>query len=196
VTTNPSEKYYEALRLTQQHHDNQTKTFSGNFTWKNRERIKYIIDRFEIKSILDYGCGRGRQYDRVDEETGQSLEQYWGGVAVTKYDPGVRWFSEEPQGKFDLVICVQVLGSIPRVDLPWVVDRLYGFANKVVYVAERLVIPGKQIYKKIEDDMPYGLSRGEWLEILRRPESGIHLFTALKSAEFKSGWFRYLEEHH
>ncbi len=192
----PSEAYYRAVDLTSDHHDNQTKTFSGMFTWKNRERIKYIIDRFDIKTILDYGCGRGKQYTNVDEETGQTLEQYWGNPVVTKYDPCVRWFKQEPVGKFDLVICIQVLGSIPVVDKPWVVDRLYGFASKVVFVAERLVIPGKEIYKSMQKEMGYGMSRAQWLDLLRKPESDIHLFTSLKSEEYKSGWLRYLEEHY
>jgi hypothetical protein len=90
-------------------------------------------------------------------------------------DPGVKRFKNEPTGKFDMVICVQVLGSIPKDDLPWVVDRLYGFATKVIFVAERLIIPRKQIYAKMEEDMPYGLSRGEWLKILRH--QGYYVFT-------------------
>lgn len=175
----PSDKYFEALRLTQRHHESQSKTFSGQFTWKNRHRIKEIIDRYNVKSILDYGAGRGKQYYENTDEFGQSLEQYWG-IVTTKYDPGVRKFSQEPRGKFDLVICVQVLGSIPRVDLPWVIDRLYRFANKVIFVVERLGAPRKQIYANIAEDMPHGISKEEWMELLHRPVDVPKMITSFK----------------
>src|SRR6266481_1302996 len=150
----PSDKYFRALGLTEDFHDKGGKTFSGQFTWKNRHRIKEIIDRFDVHSILDYGCGKGKQYINIDPDSGQSLEEYWG-IITTKYDPGVKQFSREPTGKFDLVICVQVLGSIPSDDLPWVVDRLYSFATKAIFVSERLAIPRKQIYASMADDMPH-----------------------------------------
>ncbi len=181
----PTEKYFEALRLTQKHHAEQNKTFSGQFTWKNRHRIKEIIDRFDVHSILDYGCGKCKQYlDNVDEK-GQNLEQYWG-IKTTKYDPGVPMYSSEPKGTFDLVICVQVLGSIPRVDLPWVVNRLYGFTNKAIFVSERLGTPRKQIYASMVEDMPHGLSREEWRSILYRVDAGNKkMIAAFKTEE---GW--------
>lgn len=186
--TQPSDKYFQALSLTQRHHDSQSKTFSGQFTWKNRHRIKEIIDRFDVRTILDYGCGGGKQYTNVDDETGESLEKYWG-IVPTKYDPGVRRFAKEPTGKFDLVICVQVLGSIPRIDLPWVVDRLYGFANKAIFVSERLGAPRKQIYATMADDMPHGITKEEWIGLLRRPaDSSAVMIAAFKGAPDNPGW--------
>lgn len=163
----PSDAYYKALALTTKHHESQQKTFSGQFTWKMRGVIKDVIDRFDVKSVLDYGCGRGKQYENIDDK-GKTLEQYWG-IVTTKYDPGVRHYAKEPTGKFDLVICVQVLGSIPRDSLSWVVDRLYGFANKVIFVSERLKSPRKRIYESIEEEMPRDMAREDWAQILRRP---------------------------
>lgn len=182
--TEPSDKYYKALSLTQKHHESQSKTFSGQFTWKNRHLIKDIIDEFGIETILDYGCGKGKQYYENNDELGQSLEQYWG-IVTTKYDPGVRKFSKEPRGKFDLVICVQVLGSIPRDDIPWVVDRLYGFANKAVFVAERLGTPRKQIYASMVDDMAHGMTEKEWVDLLYRPVDTPKMITHFKEKQGK-----------
>jgi hypothetical protein len=188
----PSEKYRKAISLGSGHHARQSKTWSGRFTWKMRHRIKELIDQFEVKSILDYGCGKGRQYEDIDEK-GQNLEQYWG-IMTTKYDPCVTWFSQEPHGKFDMVICVQVLGSIPRDDLPWVIDRLYRFASKVIFVSERLIIPRKQIYAEMVEDMPYGMTRDEWMGVLKPPRLYGHenwdvnpsMFFASKGKE--EGW--------
>lgn len=174
--TEPSPKYFEALALTQNHHDRQNKTFSGQFTWKQRKRIKEVIDRVGATSILDYGCGKGKQYNTAFnvEADGKSLVEWWG-IQPTLYDPGVRAHAAEPKGKFDLVICVQVLGSIPRADLPWVIDRLYGFANKAVFVAERLISPHKPIYKSITADMPREMTLDDWMMLLRRPGSPVSL---------------------
>lgn len=183
--TEPSDIYKHAVVLTRGHHRSQHKTFSGQFTWKYRHRIKAIIDKYDVKSILDYGCGKGKQYQNVDEDSGQNLEQYWG-VSTVKYDPGVGEYEREPVGKFDLVICVQVLGSIPTQDLSWVIDKLYGHANKAVFVAERLKMPRKQIYASIEEYMPYGMTKEEWIEQLRRPSEDAAMHVILKS---ETGWY-------
>jgi hypothetical protein len=185
----PSEDYYRALALADAHHEkSQGKTFSGRFTWKQRKRIKEVIDRVGATSLLDYGCGFGKQYDPVDkrnhDETGRTLEQFWG-LGATKYDPAVRRYKAEPRGKFDIVICIQVLTSIPRADLPWVIDRLYGFANKAIFVAERLKMPRKLIFARMADAMPYGFSIDDWMMLLRRPSSPVSL-TAFFHDE--NGW--------
>jgi hypothetical protein len=185
----PGPAYQRALELTQGHHASQNKTFSGQFTWKQRHRIKEVIDRFAVASILDYGCGQGKQYDpaRNRDETGRSLEQFWG-VGATKYDPGVPVYAAEPRGKFDLVLCVQVLASIPRDSLPWVIDRLYGYAGKAIFVAERIGAPHKRIYQSIAPEMPHGIGVDEWLALLRRPGDPVRLIAAFHKRDERKGW--------
>lgn len=182
----PSDRYFEALRLTRGHHDRQNKTFSGQFTWKQRKRIKPLIDQYGCETMLDYGCGKAKQYDASinRDEEGRSLVEFFG-MMPTLYDPGVRAYSAEPVGKFDIVICVQVLASIPRDDLPWVIDRLYQFAGKAIFVAERIKAPNKPIYRSIAGEMPRDLDAGDWLDLLRRPGSPVHLRTAFKLPDAK-----------
>lgn len=179
--------YYRALEKTQRHHlAKQGKTFSGRFTWKQRHRIKGLIDRFEAKTMLDYGCGWGKQYTERDDQ-GCSLADYWG-VDPVKYDPGVPHFQAEPRGKFDLVICVQVLGSIPRADLPAIIDRLYGFANKAIFVAERIGQPHKAIFDDMKEEMPHGIGAEEWMELLRRPGAVPKMIAAFHNGDAETGW--------
>lgn len=183
-----SPAYYAALTRTQAHHQaKQGKTFSGRFTWKQRHRIRELIDRFGAESILDYGCGWGKQYQERDERTGQSLAEFWG-VDPVKYDPGVPHFQDEPKGKFDLVICVQVLGSIPTGDLPEIIDRLYSHANKAIFVAERIGGVRKPIFDDIKDDMPHGRSMEWWLDMLRRPGSSVRMVAAFHNSDEEAGW--------
>jgi hypothetical protein len=183
-----SSAYYAALERTQRHHAKvQGKTFSGRFTWKQRHRIKDLIERFDAKSICDYGCGWGKQYQERDEKTGQSLAQFWG-IDPVKFDPGVPHFQTEPKGKFDLVICVQVLGSIPTADLPAIVDRLYAHANKAIFVAERIGTPRKPIFEDMEAEMPHGKPMEWWLDLLSRPGSSVRMIAAFHSADEQMGW--------
>lgn len=131
----PSVAYHAALEASKQVH--KGKQFTGKFLRPHAPFIKEIIDRLGCKTVLDYGCGKGQQYEWVIPSTGQTIEQFWG-VTVTKYDPAYPPFAKEPEGKFDLVICTQVLGAIPVSDIPWVVSRLYNLADKAIYVSERL----------------------------------------------------------
>ena len=132
---NPSPAYHAALEASKQVH--KGKQFTGKFLRPHAPFIKEIIDRLGCKTVLDYGCGKGQQYEWIIPSTGQTIEQFWG-VSVTKYDPAYKKFEAEPEGTFDLVICTQVLGAIPVSDISWVIDRLYSLANKALYISERL----------------------------------------------------------
>ena len=188
--TEPSQSYFAALSLTRAHHAEQNKTFSGQFTWKQRHRIRALIERFGATSMLDYGCGKGKQYDpaRNRDAEGRSLEEFWG-IAPFRYDPGVPAYAAEPPpgAKFDLVICVQVLGSIPLADLPWVIDRLYAFAGKAIFVAERITMPRKRIFATMQAEMPHGLAEERWVELLRR-DGGLPLIAMFREPDAGRGW--------
>lgn len=176
-----SDVYRAALKRTQHHHATQNKTFSGQFTWKRRKKIKDIIDQRDCHSILDFGCGKCKQYDPAvnRDDEGRSLEEFWG-IKPYRYDPGVPAYSTKPVGKFDLVICVQVLCAIPKRDLPWVIDELYSYADKALFVSERLGNPHKPIYNDIADEMPRYTAE-EWIQLLRRPGSPIRLTIAFRN---------------
>lgn len=138
----PSAAYEQCLNDCKLHHES-SKTFSGKLLRPHAPFIKEIIDRLGCESILDYGCGKGSQYQWVSHGEGASIpggmtiEEYWG-IPVTKYDPAYEPFAEKPKGTFDLVLCTHTLGSIPMVDLPWVIDELYAYADKALYVAEKI----------------------------------------------------------
>ena len=131
----PSPAYHAALEASKQVH--KGKQFTGKFLRPHAPFVKEIIDRLGCKTVLDYGCGKGQQYEWVIPSTGQTIEQFWG-VTVTKYDPAYPPFAKEPEGKFDLVICTQVLGTIPMDDMPWVIEQVYRRATKAAYISERL----------------------------------------------------------
>lgn len=163
---------YHACLAEARHHHLTTKTYSGKFLRPHAPLVKEIIDAWPAtfghacESILDYGCGKGAQYEWVSHgddasiPKGMTLEQFWG-VPVTKHDPAFAPFSADPpMAHYDLVLCTHVLGSIPIADLSWYVGNLLTLARGVLYIAEKVGPVGKQVFSQPEA-MPRW-SVGEW----------------------------------
>jgi len=161
----PSHHYDEALEATKKFHTSQ-KRFSGRFLLRYTPEIKLLIKKYGCKTMLDYGCGKGIQYEQPIDETGVMMEDYLG-VKVSKYDPGWSAFAAEPQGKYDIVVCTQVLGSIPVCDLDWVINRIYSFAKKVVFIGEKIAPCRKTLHADIKVPMPHDWNEEKWLAVLR-----------------------------
>lgn len=164
----PSADYERALELSKEQH-RESKTFSGKFIRPYRGQIKSIIDRLGCKSMIDYGCGKGLQYEWVDPE-GLTLEQYWG-MTVVKYDPAHPKFEAEPAGPADIVICSHVLSIIPLPDIEWVIDRIYALANKAVFIVTGVNSAPKKARKaawRLENTPQNHWSTQDWLDILTR----------------------------
>jgi hypothetical protein len=156
----PSNAYFAALEDSKRIHEG--KSFTGKFLRPHAIFIKEIIDRLGCKTVLDYGCGKGQQYEWVIPSTGQTIEQFWG-VPVTKYDPAYPPFVKEPEGKFDLVICTQTLRTIPLEDRGWVIDRLYSHAAKALYISERLGFA-----RKSSGEAGAAWERADWIAAIAR----------------------------
>lgn len=143
----PSPRYrrlIEQYRLMHEHGETHLgippeQTFAGHSLPEQAPHIKRLIRRTESKTILDYGSGKGKQYDlqRVtDHEDGiehPDIRSYWGVSEIRCYDPGYEPFGELPGGTYDGVICTDVLEHCPEDDISWILDELFGFAGKFVY---------------------------------------------------------------
>ena len=123
----PSARYNELIELNKQEHFDPT-AFTGQSLVNLICPIGNVLANMDCKTVLDYGCGKGmiQAYYHVDE--------LWR-VAYTGYDPCVPKFAKKPTGKFDAVICTDVLEHVPEPDLSeWVLDEVFGYANKIVFV--------------------------------------------------------------
>lgn len=180
-----SPEYHKALDEARAHHAS-SKTYSGKFLRPHAPFILELIQRFRAGSVLDYGCGKGAQYTWVSHggdasiPEGLTIEQYWG-VPVTKYDPAYPPFATEPVGKFDLVICTHVLGSIPIADLHVIVPRIFRYARDGVYFAEKIGEVRKQVFSE-PGKFPRGWDHETWARYLTSharnfPEVEAHLAT-------------------
>ena len=77
---------------------------------------KYFIERYQAKSVLDYGCGY----------TDLKIDN------LSKYDPFIEEYKVLPEGKFDLVFCHNVLNQIRQDDLSNTIQKVYDIAEKAV----------------------------------------------------------------
>ena len=131
-----SREYHAGVEEGRRHHLS-SKTYSGKLLRPHKPFLSEMIERLGITSALDYGAGKGHQYEWVDPADGKTLEQAWG-FEVTKYDPCWPPYEAEPVGTFDFVICTHTLALIPVVDLPTIMKRIYDLANKGIFIAEKI----------------------------------------------------------
>ena len=113
-------------------------TFPGLSLPAQAVRIKRLIDATAARNILDYGCGKGRQYDLrnvrgPDGRVVESIQDYWDVDFVHCYDPCYEPFSKLPDGHFDGVICTDVLEHCPEEDMEWIVGELFQYATRFVF---------------------------------------------------------------
>lgn len=143
---NPSPRYLELSGLYRQMHTEgertlghpPERTFPGGSLLPQVSRIRQMIAASGAQNILDYGCGKGLQYELrgvtvPGEGTFESVQDYWDVDYVHCYDPNFLPLSEVPTGTFDGVICTDVLEHCPEDDIAWIVDELFAYANRFVF---------------------------------------------------------------
>lgn len=143
---NPSPRYQQLLAMYRQLHLQgdpsaarpAARTFDGRSLLPNAPRIKRLIQRSDARRILDYGSGKGTQYDStpiVVQGQGEwdSVLDFWDVDEVVCFDPAYPVYSRMPEGTFDGVIATDVLEHCPGEDMAWIVDEMFGFATRFVY---------------------------------------------------------------
>ncbi|NDG28517.1 hypothetical protein EB118_00240 [bacterium] len=149
-----SDYFYTSIEIGKRFQ--KTNTSWGGDDCKNyHNQIRVLMDKYQAKTLLDFGCGKGRQYvnlvpyglpyDKTTEP--MTFQTRINAQEVYKYDPCVEEFSTEPCGQiFDAVICTQVLGSIPDIDMKNFANKLAGYAREFVFIG--LHNPFKPIKRK------------------------------------------------
>jgi len=88
--------------------------------------VSFLKSFPDIKTILDYGCGKGSL--KIWAEDSGITGREW-----TLYDPGMPEFQEKPTGKFDLVITTDMLEHVEEKYLDDVIEEINSYTNKYLY---------------------------------------------------------------
>ena len=83
-------------------------------------QIKDIIEKYNIDTILDYGCGKAQHH----------LPLHWNSY---KYDKKTQFENGYAGRKFDLVICIDVLEHIPEADSTRIIKEIFDYSDKYVF---------------------------------------------------------------
>lgn len=140
----PSHRYLELLTLYRQLHEHGNEQegiapqdmFPGESVIHHLAKIKELINKTGAKSLLDYGAGKGFQYlvpYNINGQRFENLQEFWQLQQISQYDPAYVPLSKLPAGKFDGVICTDVLEHCPEEDVPWILDEIFSYAEKFVY---------------------------------------------------------------
>jgi hypothetical protein len=143
---NPSPRYQALLAMYRDMHLHgdrirghaAARTFDGRSLVPQAQKIRRLIQESGARRILDYGSGKGTQYDIVGfavpgEGEWDSVLDYWEVDEVVCFDPAYTPYSRVPEGKFDGVIATDVLEHCPEEDVPWILDELFAYSRNFVY---------------------------------------------------------------
>jgi hypothetical protein len=115
---------------------NRVQHYSRNnfyvFHYNDEQRdLDFFTNKYEIESIIDYGCGFGHSTDYLNLDT-------------QKYDPFIPEYEKRPDRPADLVVCYNVLNVIEEQFMYDVVDDIYNLSKKIVLI--NVAIRDKQYY--------------------------------------------------
>jgi hypothetical protein len=155
---NPSPRYRELLRMYQEMHlegerfqgKAAQETFDGTSLKPQLQRIRRMVHSTGAKTLLDYGSGKGNQYNPMSlsvqgEGVWDSVIDYWGVDEVVCFDPAYQPFSKLPQGRFDGVISTDMLEHCPEQDVDWIVGEMFSFAERFVFATIACYPAGKRL---------------------------------------------------
>ena len=101
---------------------NKKSVFDGGGIMMIYDELDYEIDKRGAATILDFGCGgsvhwhmdvpiRGKRTQSATEYFGKKLRGFY------RYDPAHPLYDIKPTGKYDIIMCTEVLEHIPMDEM-------------------------------------------------------------------------------
>ena len=131
---NPSQDYKDLISSYKELHKNEG-AFKGISLRPLVPTLHKIIKSNDCKTLLDYGCGKGYAYNDKYKELGlaDKVQNLWNIDSFSLYDPAYPSHNKIPTGKYDIVLCTDVMEHIPEQDIDWVIQKIFNYANKAVF---------------------------------------------------------------
>lgn len=74
-------------------------------------------------SALDYGCGRSKTLELLPDHVTKRV----------RYDPAIPDFAKKPKGKFDFLICTDVLEHVREETVPAILAHIFSLSSNVFF---------------------------------------------------------------
>jgi hypothetical protein len=132
------------------------KPFTGRSIYRQVERIAALVRSTGAQTLLDYGCGGGRQYHEGRCHLAWGAEE-----PPTLYDPAVAGIDQRPEGPFDGVICTDVLEHIPEDELIETLEDIRSLARMWAFFSI-CCLPAKKTFPGTETNVHVTIRPPEW----------------------------------
>jgi len=116
------------INLYKEYHSSAEGRYPGNSFGNGYSHISELIEQTSAKRVLDYGCGKGTQYTKLQ------LHKKWNIGMPVLYDPGVPAFEKLPTGPFDGIYSTDVMEHIPESVIPSIFSWIFANATKFVFL--------------------------------------------------------------
>jgi hypothetical protein len=132
--------------------------FEGGGLLDFAEEIRVMTLRHGARSVLDYGAGKGAQYDKSRAMLGGKpvdIHEHWGVQEILTFDPGVN--ADASPTSADGVVSTDVLEHCFFADIPWIVEEMFALSNKFVWCnvdcfsARKLLPNGENVHITIRE---------------------------------------------
>lgn len=135
--------------------------FSGGSLKKHIPKIKKLVQEYNIKTMLDYGCGKASCHK---EKLADS---------VYLYDPYYLPYDIKPKGTFDMVICTDVLEHVPEDEVGQVLHELISYTNEVLFLSISTRLASKKFANG--ENVHITIKPKEWWEAMLQNGKGIKI---------------------
>ncbi|MCS7317278.1 MAG: class I SAM-dependent methyltransferase [Candidatus Dojkabacteria bacterium] len=125
INNNQIENFYREQYVLL--HEKDFHYFAGYQTVFLNKYFSKLMPYFNIKTILDYGCGKGYQY------ISENSHKLWRCEKIYLYDIGVYEFSVKPDKSktFDCVLCLDVMEHLREEDIEYYLQDIIFYAEKL-----------------------------------------------------------------
>jgi hypothetical protein len=124
-----SKQYYKTLKRSKKF-QKQSVNWAGYGSYQYIDQLSSIVTKYDCRTMLDYGCGKGLQYSEKN-----NFANLIGISEYALHDPAYKPYAVLPPGTWDLVICLDVLPFIDEFYIDEVVDLMLSRCNKMCVVA-------------------------------------------------------------
>ena len=112
---------------------NEKSVFDGGGIRLIYDELEYEIDKRGTATILDFGCGSAVHWHLDVPIPGQRNKttaiHYFGAKlrGFYRYDPAHPGYCIKPTGKFDIIMCTEVLEHVPLNELPELLTEMKSY---------------------------------------------------------------------